>query len=327
MKHLIRNALVAVLGVGVAGLVGCEWGGGGEDNSWNDSNNIANFNGSYHANGGYLVSDYTASSASSVSASGEVNVSSENKGNIPATSFAGQTGLTPVKPGSLHLFISGGADGQFTDDGGGTLNGTFNVGGGVMLAASGTINYDNGAYGINLGAAGAPVVGKAVTITYTVASGGTTTTTSGTPGSSGVSIYAFNVQQTGNKLKIVDNNGSVYEGSFGDVRTTGNLGSASGGAEFVNGDQVIGSFSASGKSAAGVHVNMTGTFQGTAAGVSKVTTKSGDSVTYTISMALSDRRIMGTWIEDGGKTGNINGISPSAVNVTYAGNTSTNAVP
>jgi len=63
MKHLIRNALVAVLGVGLAGLVGCEWGGGGSDNSWNDSSTIANFNGSYQANGGYLVSDYSSSAS------------------------------------------------------------------------------------------------------------------------------------------------------------------------------------------------------------------------------------------------------------------------
>ena len=99
---------------------------------------------------------------------GEVNVSGENKGTIPSTSFAGQCNLTPVKPGSIHLFFSDGSDGQFTDDGSGNLSGSFNAGGGVMIAASGTINYGNGAYGINLGPAGASVVGKTVTITYTV---------------------------------------------------------------------------------------------------------------------------------------------------------------
>ena len=150
MKHLIRNALVTVLGVG---LVGCEWGGGNSDNSWNDSNDIANFNGTYQANGGYLVSDYTSSSASSGSSStvttaGELNVLNEDKGTAPAVSFNGLCSLTPVKKGSFHLFITAGVDGQLTDNGAGGLAGSVNIGGGVTVAASGTINYDNGAYGV-----------------------------------------------------------------------------------------------------------------------------------------------------------------------------------
>ena len=99
---------------------------------------------------------------------GEANISNEDKGPIGSPSFAGQCNLTPVKPGSFHLFITAGADGQFTDDGSGLLNGSFDVGGGAMISAAGTINYDNGAYGISLGPAGSTVVGRSVTITYTV---------------------------------------------------------------------------------------------------------------------------------------------------------------
>ena len=327
MKHLIRNALVTVLAVG---LVGCEWGGGNSDNSWNDSNDIANFNGTYTANGGYLVSDYTSSSGSTTSTTaGQLNVSDESKGTIPATSFAGQCNLTPVKTGSFHLNINGGADGQFTDNGSGTLSGSFNIGGGVMQSASGTLNYDNGSYGVNLGVLGSAVVGKAVTITYTVltsAGGTTTTTSSSTPGTSGKSIYSFNVQQEGNKIKIIDNNGAVYSGSLGNIRTTGNLDANSQNAAFVNGDQVVASFSASGKSASGMYVNLTGTFQGTVQGVSTVSTTSGGTVTRKTSMALADRQILGTWIEDGGKTGNISGIAPSPANVTYSSTSTTNSI-
>ena len=324
MKLLIRIALLTVLSVGVVGLFGCEWSGGSSDNSWNDSSSIANFNGTYQPNGGYLVSEYTTSSTSTTSTGGVSNISGEDKGNVGAPSFAGQCNHTPVVPGSFHLFLTSGADGQFTDNSGGVLNGSFNVGGGAMIPATGTINYDNGAYGISLGPAGSTVVGKSIKITYSVtSSSGSTTTSDSTPGSSGVSIYAFNVQQTGNSLKIIDNNGSIYSGSLGNIRTTGNLGSTSTGATFVNGDQVSASFSASGTSKSGVHVNMTGTFQGTAAGVNQITTKSGSAVTYTTSMALSDRRMTGTWIEDGGKTGSINGYCPSAVNVSSA-STSTN---
>jgi len=334
MKHLLQNALVVVVGVA---LVGCEWGGSGDNNSWNDSTSIANFSGNYQANGSYLVSDYSSSSSSStgssttVTTAGEVNVLNENKGTIPAVSFNGLCTLTPVKSGSFHLFITGGADGQLTDNGSGGLSGTVNIGGGVTLPASGTINYDNGAYGVICPVAAVNVIGKNVTITYTqVTGGGGSTTTSGgsssSSGSSGKSIYAFNVQQSGNKISIIDNNGSVYSGSLGDVKTTGNLSSSSSGATFVNGDQVIAPFSASGKSAAGIYVNLTGNFQGTVAGVTSVSETSGSTTTIKTSFALSDRVILGTWIEDGGKTGDIKGVCGSAANVSFSSSTSTNSI-
>lgn len=93
-------------------------------------------------------------------------VSNEDKGNIPSTSFTGQCSLSPVKPGSFILLINNGSDGVFADDGSGVLHGSFNVGGGVLIYASGTINYDTGAYRINLGMVGGIMVGKSVSITY-----------------------------------------------------------------------------------------------------------------------------------------------------------------
>jgi hypothetical protein len=330
MKHLFRNALVVVMGVALAG---CEWGGSGDDNSWNDSSSVANFSGNYTANGGYLVSDYSSSSSgggsTTVTTPGEENVLNENKGSIPAVSFNGLCSLTPVKAGSFHLFITGGADGQLNDDGSGGLSGSVNIGGGVTVSASGTINYDNGAYGVVCPVSAQNVIGKNVTITYTrlTGSGGSTTTTTGgaDPGSSGVTIYAFNVQQSGNKVSIIDNNGSVYSGSLGDVKTTGGLSSSSSGGTPANGDQVIAPFSASGKSKSGMYVNIAGNFQGTVASVSSVSEVSGDTTTIKSSFSLSDRVILGTWIEDGGKTGDIRGRSSSAANVTVSSSTSTNS--
>lgn len=111
---------------------------------------------------GQLASSY---SSTNTSTGGQINILNETKGTIPSSSFTGLCSITPVKPGSFHLFISGGTDGQFTDDGSGRINGTFNIGG-VGFPASGTINYDNGAYGINLGVIGSEVVGKTVTISY-----------------------------------------------------------------------------------------------------------------------------------------------------------------
>lgn len=97
----------------------------------------------------------------------DIRILDENKGPVPATSFAGQSAHRPIQPLSFRLLISNGADGYFSDDGTGGLGGAFNVGGGSMAPASGTINYSSGVYGIILGAAGAAAVGKPVTISYT----------------------------------------------------------------------------------------------------------------------------------------------------------------
>lgn len=328
MKHNVLLALVVTFAFGVIGLTGCEWTGGSSDNSWNDSNSLANFNGTYQASSGYLVSEYTATSVTSTSSNGlsYAQATGESGGTASAgdkTTFSGQTVNGLIKPDTLTITF--GNLGSFTDDGSGHLAGSIRRGeaDSAVLTGTGTIKYDTGVWTITLEPDGL-ASSKAITVSYSYAVSSSGGSSSSSSGASGVSIFAFNVQQTGNSLKIVDNNGSLYTGSLGDVRTTGNLSSSSQGADFVNGDQVSASFSASGTSAAGKHVNMVGTFQGTAAGVSKVTTKSGNSVTYTTSMALENRTMTGTWVEDGGKTGNINGVCPSAANVTYSGNVSTN---
>jgi len=75
---------------------------------------------------------------------------------------------------SFSLLINNGSDGYFTDDGSGVLNGSFNVGGGVMIPASGTINYVTGSYAIDLGVMGGTVNGLPLSITYTaIFAGGT----------------------------------------------------------------------------------------------------------------------------------------------------------
>jgi hypothetical protein len=93
----------------------------------------------------------------------------------------------------------------------------------------------------------------------------------------------------------------------------------------VAGDQVIAPFSAAGKSKSGMYVNMAGNFQGTVAGVTSVSEVSGSTTTIKTSFALTSRVIQGTWIEDGGKTGDIKGLCPSSVSVSTSSSTSTNA--
>ncbi len=305
MKRLVRNIVVAVLGVG---LVGCEWSGSNSDNSWNDSNSLANFSGHYvgWGNGGYLVSQYSTASSSTPGGTTTIPGESVGTGDGVSTTFGGTLAHPPVVPGSLAIVAAGGF--SFHDNGNGTLTGSSGT--------SGTIVYQSGGWNIDLHG-GILANGAAITASYAV-------TNSGSQGSNQGStdpIYAFNVQQDGNKLKIIDNNGSVYSGSFGNFRTTGNLDSNSQNPTFVNGDQVLASFSASGTSAAGMHVNMTGTFQGIIEGVSTVTSISGDKTVTKTSMVLNDRLILGTWVEDGGKTGDIKGNAPSVTQVIISSNT------
>ncbi|MEI6563381.1 MAG: hypothetical protein WCO42_03630 [bacterium] len=334
MKHLIQNALVVVLGLG---LMSCEWSGSGDNNSWNDSTSIANFSGNYQGNGGYLVSDYTSSSGGGTTGSTTVisggfipPIETKAPSTFSGSSISFTTLNVPIKPGSITVFFEDGSKGSMTDNGSGSLSGTYLNAIPGSHAANGTVVYENGQISIFF----PDILGlqnASIKIRYTVSSGSSTTTSTGSSsgsaaGSSGVSIYAFNVQQSGNKLKIIDNNGSIYEGNFGDVKTTGNLNANSTDSTFVNGDQVIAPFSASGSSGSGMHVNMAGNFQGTVQGVAVTTTTSGSAATKHTSFSLSSRVILGTWIEDGGKTGDIKGISPSSASVTVTSNTTTNGL-
>lgn len=318
MKHLTRNTLAALALVSGV-LAGCEWGGGGDDNSWNDSNNIANFNGSYNGNGGYLVSDYTSSgSSASLSSTGGVSYTaySESGGStgVNRVQLQGRTSHGSVKPGSLTIVVAG-ISLTAHDNGDNTLSGAYVIGV-TNLNATGHIEYDTGVWTLQLASPGLSA-SREITQYYEAAGDASSPSSSSSSGASGVSILVFNVQQSGNKLKMIDNNGSVYTGTMDTSRSTGNADANSQGTVMNNGDQVIAPFSASGKSASGMYVNMTGNFQGSIAGVSTVTERgANNTIIRKTSMSLTNRRIMGTWIEDGGKTGNISGVSPSAVDVT-----------
>jgi hypothetical protein len=311
MKHLIRIALVAMMGFALAG---CEWSGGGEGEgggSWSSRYNFVNFSGNYRGagGGGFLVSEYTGAAITTDTSSSNTSVESvsgENGGStgLNKTLFTGQTAKRPVKPNTFSLVI-GSVDGAASDNGAGVLSGTFKYAG-TNWSGTGTIQYETGAWRLQLPLPGL-TVDRPILLTYNYTIGGSSSSggsSSASAGSSGVSIYAFNVEQEGNKLRIVDNNGSVYEGRFGNIRTTGGADQDSQSPTFNNGDQVIATFEAGGKSKAGIGVKMTGSFQATISGVSS---SSSGSTT----MTLSGRTILGTWIEDGGKTGDINGQAAS----------------
>ncbi len=264
MRSFYRNALVMVLG---AGMIGCEWQGGSGGNDASQSTGAANFSGTYTAAGGFVVSLSSASSSTST-----VNtVEQIGTGTGPAGKhFQGTLSHTPVAAGSVNVSWGGGS----VADSNGKLTGS--------LTSSGTINYNTGF--IDITTDPAPAAGAPVNVSYSFLS------TSAAGDNSG--ITSFNVQQEGQQITIIDNNGKSYSGTMGASRT----GSGAALAAAAAGDEVTSEFSASGVNASGTHVNLVGTFQATVSGAAP-------------SIILTNRKITGTWIEDGGHTAGINGTA------------------
>jgi hypothetical protein len=280
MKKLLKLSVPFLM---LAALSGCEWSSGG-GSSWNAAYNWVNFSGVYRgAGGGVLVTDYTATPGTA----GTTNtVTSARIGNTDGTStvFSGVLGNRSIQAGSLTI---NSAQFNLSDNGDGTLSGS---------GASGSIDYGTGAWNIQVSPA--PDAGDSIRATYQYTIAGTQGSGSAGPGTSGIRIYAFTVFHEGETLRLTDNYGREYSGGFGSIRSTG--GSEATPTEEptpVAGEEVIAQFTASGVSPAGYNIRMVGTFQGT----------------YNAG-ALQSRSLNGTWIEDGGKTGDINGsASPIAV--------------
>ena len=289
----LRCASPWVMAVMLAvGIVGCDWEWSGDSSSWSDRYNWVNFSGTYGgASGGLLITDYsTVASSGSSSGTTYYTVSGEGvgAGDGTSTAYAGTLDHGNVVAGSVSI-VAGGF--SLTDDGAGWLSGG---------GASGTIDYGTGAWAIDL--AGIPL-GSGVSIEasyqYTVSNGGSGGI-SVDPGTSGAYIYSFVVEQEGNTLRLIDNNGAQYEGKMGDITGTSGINQDTATAEQTPtaGDIITGTFEAEGTSAAGFSVKIVGSFQGVVGG-------SGTA------FYLEGRQMTGTWIESGGKTGNINGTAAS----------------
>jgi hypothetical protein len=258
-------------------FVGCDWTSGGGVDSWNERWNWVNFSGTYRGiSGGVLVTDFTGTPGTP----GAQFDRSERvgTGNGSSTTFAGSLSKVPVIPGSLT--ISGDAF-SLRDNGTGSL---------ANERGSGSIEYSTGRWSISLQAA--PDNGSAITASYSYTVEGSEGTGAPGPGSSGAAIRSFTVQQEGNRIVITDNNGAVYQGNLGSVRGSGGY---NGVGERPVGETIIAQFSASGVSRAGREVKITGSLEGTIA--------SGGGTQTT----MINRRMVGTWVEAGGRTGDING--------------------
>ena len=275
-------ALSLTLGL-VAGFTACDWEGSDDEDSWSGRYNWVNFSGMYRGfNGGVLITDYTATP-------GTPGTTNSVAGETIATAVGGQSTYAgtlngrPVRAGSLEIVA-----GVFSlmDDGAGNLSGS---------GKSGSIAYGSGAWSIDL-LGEWPPDGTAITASYQFTVSGSAGSGAPGPGTSGVTIYSFNVVQQGNHLTFTDSSGRPYTGKLSTVRTTGRIdqNSAVEDQTPVAGETVIADFQVTGTSSAGYTVHIVGTFN--------AVVHVGGTQT-----SLSDRRLYGTWMEVQGRTGDVNG--------------------
>lgn len=246
-------------------------------------------------------------------------VTSENggTGDGAKTSFNGVTVNHPVVAGTLTIQAGGTS---FTDDGTGTLISSGAGGGTVTYATgawaidlggfplsagedvtvtyqfstssmSGSIVYSTGAYAFNLQGLALPA-GTSISVTYRYKQN---TSSQDLSGSSGTPIYTMTILQTGEKLRIIDSNGNVFDGRLYDVNTTaGNVTeppttqvTSDTGQSGLQGE-VVASFYAEGQ-AYGQWITIEGTMVGNLIG--------------TTANTMFDRHMNGTWRESGGMVG------------------------
>lgn len=298
---------VAVLAVGIAG---CNWETGNDATSWSSSYNWVNFSGTYRsAAGGLLVTDYTTT-PSTPGSTNTLSVQNESQPGFTAgqTVFQGKLKNGNIVAGSVGITLansSGVAWETLSDNGNRVLTGS---------QGSGTISYESGTwtYNLNAGIIG-PVFNGISRANYSYEVSNSGSSGSGArPGSTG-KIYSFIVNHQGQYLTFTDNNGATYTGKIGEIRSTsgaqntdiGQVGADEEGNDASkytyyesplpeDGDTVNATFECSGVSAAMMRVRIVGNLQGTvAAGV------------------FTGRALNGTWIELGGKTGDINGQTTS----------------
>ena len=307
---------VAVLAVGITG---CDWETGSDATSWSSSYNWVSFSGTYRsAAGGLLVTDYTTT-PSTPGSTNTLTVANESQGSfsIGATSFSGKLKNGNVTPGSAGITLYNGSGDEIrtlADNGNGVL---------TSGTGSGTIAYVSGSWSFSFDALNPVAESGVIRANYSYQVSNSGSSGSGArPGSTG-SIYSFIIDHQGQNLTFTDNNGATYIGTIGEIRSTsgaqntdiGQVGADEEGNDSAkytyyesplpeDGDTVNATFECSGVSAAMMRVRIVGNLQGTvAAGV------------------FTGRTLSGTWIELGGKTGDINGQTTSVPVVETASET------
>ena len=311
-KYLLIATICALLCI-VLYFTACEWESADDDTAWNDNYAWANFSGTYRGAPGRMIVDNfrtTTPSSTNGAVSQKFSVVDEPDGNAPAmqTKLSGSCNRIPVLPGSLTVRLWSDVYtnwiGTFTDNGGGVLNGTYNiVGPDQPKSGTGTIEYDTGVWALELQS---PGLLQPATIylsyVYEIKPESPVQDVTGNEESivAGGNVYNFVVQQYGEKLLIRASNGAVFEGKMGPVKTT--TGDSSG----AMSGRIVANFQATGTSGR-EKVTLVGTFEGDYT----YTPASGtDTPTPTAaSGTLKNRLIQGTWIEADGDTADILGYA------------------
>lgn len=257
-----------------------------------------------YAGGTWSIKVDSKSSSETVSAS-------ESGGTLQggALGASGNAKHTPIVPGSFSVSVG---DVTLTDDGSGTL--TDGAG------SSGSISYDGGAWSFKLADTQWSSSSRGISVKYAyrvsvvdgkreviVRYGYAVSNAGGSggaaqAGSTGKPIYSFVVSQQGQNLTITDNNGAKYTGRISGMRSASGIGPTN--SLPRDGDTIIASFSTKGTSAAGKQVTITGTFQGTVS-----------------ASVFTGRTMQATWVESGGKTGDVNGTTGAVAIPASAGGT------
>ena len=292
MTRFLRFAAVVAV---VCFAVGCEWEGSGDSDSWNDSYSWANFGGVYRPLSGatYVVAAF-APPAGSAGTTQETTFSlGFGNGNEYDVYFSGTLPNTPVVGGSVSVragsfFVSSDENGTFSGDG------------------SGSIIHSSGAISVTWTIA--PPSGTEVIVTYEYYVPGTT---ENPQAGSSDPIYSLTVNQTGNSLSMLDNNGITYSGTISSMSQGGGdmTGATSG--------TIVGNFSVSGSNGS----TMSGTLQGTYTSPTDLSGDSSSESNVPQTGRLANRLMTGTYISSGGSTGDLRGQA-GTINVTVTTGTS-----
>ncbi len=311
---------------------GCDFEETGSDGGWNVSDDLMDVSGTYSGSGvgGILVSDFgggpavTGGGGAGGAGASMISINDEDGGVIAGTETVveGEFGYHPgIQPGSVTIVFEGeNTRGTFTDDGAGGLSGVYNVGGGVTPKSEiGTINYDTGQWTLQMSSPGF-VEPMEVSLNYVFNASEAQTVPDtddddgdggGSSGSGSVRIYRFQVAQTGNKITIVDSNGDTYPGTLGSVELQ-----RSGIDDDDDDDDITEEISrsvqfvAEGQSG-GIGVEIVGVFQAAEVVYFNSTTDDEGNVDFNEIYRIQSLTISGTWIQDNGVTGSINGVGPS----------------
>lgn len=307
MKRIVLIGMCAA--IAALGLMGCEWTSTSDGESWSSSYDWVNFSGVYrNAAGGLLVTDYTTTPGVPGSTN-ILTVSQDSQGSfgLGQSSFSGTLRNKNVVPGSLVITLYA--------NNGDALRSLADDGNGVLGSSEGTIQYVSGSWTIELNPLSpAPAAGRIVAAySYYVSNVGASGS-GARPGSTRFSIYSFNILHQGQHLTFTDNNGATYSGRIKKMQSASgsqNTDITQVGADEegndksakytyqesplpTDGDTIVASFECSGISRAGMNVKIVGTLQGTVA-----------------ARVFVGRTLNGSWIELGGKTGNISGQTTS----------------